>query len=330
MRWDDIWVRSCAAVLGRREPTLDAVAQGRYDEVACRADGYLATAVAADDDMPGMAVEAAHRALERSLLDPTEIDLVVHAAFGREAPQYKAPASYVQSRTVGSRGLAFEINQHSNGGLVALHVGAACLTAENRFGRPFGAALLTTGEPCAAKNRYRAVKGVVFGDGATALVLTRQSGAAQLLSTVVLGDSTFSDLPDEPAIDARAAFLAEHGDRLVRMVESLTDLQREAIVSALAEAGIDRAEVGRWVFANLGETQVDGELRREFGIDASATTWGWGRQVGHLGAGDQIGGLADLLESGAVGDGDYVAMCGVGYGFTTSCAVLRIGPSASE
>ncbi len=337
MRWDNIYVNACATVLGRKYETGQAVAERRYDQADYQADGYLAVRVAEGVERAvDLGVAAANKVLGQSTVDPERIAIVIHSSYGPQCTGEIAPASYVQARSVKGRAPAMEINQFSNGGLVALDVACGYLTAMPGN----SAALLTTSDlyERPGYDRFRADKGILFGDGGTGLVLSRESGVAKVLATKIIGDATYGEIyaeqswlevsgnTSDPAEfeQRRTEFLMERGELLLEMVESITVRQREAIRLALDEAGLTSSDITRWVFANLGQTQVDWELRKQFEIDEDRTSWGWGREVGHLGAGDQVGALAHLLETGALAAGDRIAMCGVGTGFTFGCAVLEV------
>lgn len=333
-----MYISGLGMVLGRRESTESAVASGRYSARDNEADGYTAVRVADEGPAVEMAVEAAGRALKRSGLDPAEVCLVVHACAAHQGLENLAPASYVQSRTVQGTATAVEIRQFSNGAMIALELAAGSLAA-----RPAPrAALLTTADRFVspAWDRYRSDQGTLFGDGATALVLSRRPGVARLLSTTVIGDASFvglqiGDAPWTDAVDAsswpadltarRKQHLAAQGvDLLMRLMTTTTRLQRESIEGALADAGITPGDVAWWVVPNMGRAVVDWDFRRRMGLHEARTTWSWGREVGHLGAGDPFGGLTHLFEAGSVHPGDRVALVGVGQGENYGCAVLEI------
>lgn len=329
MRWDDIYLAGCAAVLGDREDVAAAVAAGRYAREDMEADGYRSVCATDTGTAMDLAVAAAGTALTRSGVDHADVRLILHASCGPQGPEHIAPASYVQGRSVRGTGCALEVKQFSNGGMAALELAAAHLSA----GPTPAAALLSTGDTfrLPAIDRYRSNPGNVLADGATGLVLTRggtRGGAvAALLCTTILGDGAYSDLEVGDASWAgagRERFLVEHGRRLLEMVGSMSALQRRCVAQALGETGLDSADITRWVFPNGGLAQVDHDFRTTFGIDESRTTWQWGRTVGHLGAGDQVAGLTHLLETGALRAGDLVALCGMGTGFSFSSAVLEI------
>src|SRR5205823_2246963 len=178
------YVNGLGWVPGRRVTTASAVAAGLYSARDNEADGYLAVRVADEGPAVEMAVEAANLALKRSELDAAEVSLVVHACTAHQGLENLAAASYVQSRTVQGTATAVEVNQLSNGGMIALELAAASLAV-----RPAPrAALLTTSDRFVPPtyDRYRSDQGTLFGDAATALVLSRRPGVARLLSTTVI------------------------------------------------------------------------------------------------------------------------------------------------
>jgi 3-oxoacyl-[acyl-carrier-protein] synthase-3 len=309
MRWGDIYLSSCATVLGQRELTADAVAQGRYDASDWAAGGYESVCVAGDGPPVDMAVQAAHRALARSSVNAEDITLLLHASCGPQAPEHVAAASYIHRHAVGGTGCALEIKQSYNGGMAALQLAAGYLRAET-FG---AAALVTTSGKFAlpAVDRYRADPGNVLADGATGVVLSRRGGVGRLLSSVIVGDGSFSDVT--------MAVAAERGG-----FGLMNRLQSQSVRLALRDADLAADAIHWWVGAHLGLGQVDRAFHRTMGIDEDNTTGKWGRTVGRLGAGDQFAGLTRLLEAAAMREGDLVALYGLGSGLSYSCAIVEI------
>jgi 3-oxoacyl-[acyl-carrier-protein] synthase-3 len=330
-----------AASLGRKVPTSVAVAEGWYDAEQNEADGYLAVCVADKGPAVDMAISAADIAVQRAGVDASEFAVVMHACFSHQGMEHFAAASYLQSRTIQGSAMALELKQFSNGSLAMLELGAAYLVAQ---GRP-SAALLTTSDRFAppAYDRFRSDRGILYGDGGTALVLAGTPGerpVARLLSTHIVGDTRFGDLHigSEPWSDApgeggwplrlgarRDSHLELHGlDVLLDLMQVVAQRQRTTIGVALEDAGLASSDVRWWVLPNMGQQQVDWEFRRALGVEEPQTTWYWGRHVGHIGAGDASGGLCHLIETGAARPGDKVAMFGIGQGDNYGCAVVEI------
>lgn len=337
MRWEGIQVSAVAAALGTIEDTAAAVAGGRYDARERESSGYLGVRVCAEGPAVDLAVSAAELALKRCAIAREDVELVVHASMGFQGLDNFAPAPYVQRRTVGGQASALEVRQASNGGLAALDLAAAYLAVRSAP----TSVLVTTGDRFAAPmfDRYRTSEGLLLGDGGTAVVLTRAPGVARLCSSAFVGVTTHEGLQrgTEPWADAPGGNgWPVAGDARVRRYFSATGASPEDLVHgfwraenetmerALADAGITAADVAWWVFPNMGLTLAGWASREAFGVDLARTTWQWGRRQGHLGASDQIAGLAYLLESGRVRAGDHVLCHGAGAGFTFASMVFEI------
>lgn len=188
MQWNDVYVNAVAVYLPPREDVKVAAAEGRYDPEECEEDGLVSVPVAGLEDHPAkMAIAAGNLAIERSNVPTADFDLVLHATTSYQGLDHWTPGSYIQEATVGGLAQALEVKQTCNGGMASIDIGAAYVSARTDA----SAALVTTSDRFALPqyDRYRSDKGMVRGDGATALVLSKQPGVAKLLSTVVIGDS---------------------------------------------------------------------------------------------------------------------------------------------
>ncbi|MER7786681.1 ketoacyl-ACP synthase III family protein [Streptomyces sp. NPDC097640] len=339
MRWNDLYIDASGVRLGRSEDVWQAVAEGRYDADECKVDDLVSVSVVDDLSQADLAVEAARRALSRSTAAHDDFMLVAHVtSFGFQGLDHWAPAAYIQSRTVGGRAPAMNLQQASNGGIGTLDLVAAYVAA----GGPSSAALITTSDKYQLPmyDRYRSDKRAPRGDGATAVVLKRGSGVARLLSTAVICDTTHEGAYRGTSPWAAAA--GEHGWPVSlrgRFKEYLSSSdvevadtaragaagQQRVMEQAMGEAGIGVEDVARFVYPHAGRAVIDwDEVKKIAGIDVEQTNWEFGRRLGHLGAGDQFAGLNHLLETGAVKPGDKVVLSSVGHGYTFGCAVVEI------
>lgn len=315
---------SSALVVGHIEDVASAVADGRYDGELAEAHEYLSVSSAADTDPVELAARAGTLALDRSAVGAEAVVLHAHVGSTSQGPEDMVPAAYVQGRTLARGAFTVDVRQSCNGALAALQLAAGYLTAAGAG----AAALVTTSDRHGGPgvNRYRLDPGSVDADGASAAVLHNGPGPLRLLSTAVSGDGRFtaSTPPDPKDFPDRRAFLMAHRRRLLPMLESMAQTEKDTVAQALADADVRPGDVARWVFPNIGANMVDQEFRKSLGIDKERTTWEWGRTVGHLGTTNQFGGLTYLLETGAVSPGDLVALCGSGVGFSYGCAVLEV------
>jgi 3-oxoacyl-[acyl-carrier-protein] synthase-3 len=312
-----------------------AVADGRYDAQEAEDTQLESICEATDETPPDMAVHAARSALERSGHGPEDVSLVLHASIYFQGLELYSTASYIHRAALGTHSaLAFEVKHASNGGMTSLDVAARYLAGSDDH----VAALVTTADKCClpAIDRWNCDIGIVPGDGATAMVLSRTSGFGRVLSTSMVSDPSLERLHrgDQPfapysdpatPVDLRSRKLQYLGDvELDEFTRRFRAGLQTCVDSALADAGIELRDVTRFAIPHSGRIVLQREYLLALGIEEARTTWSWGRTVGHIGAGDQISGLGHLVETGALNPGDYCMMMGVGAGFTWTCAVVQI------
>ncbi len=335
MRLDGLYIAGTGSWLPPPVSVAAAIADGQYDAAEQSENDYAAITVAGDQDAPpDMAIRAARQALAQSGVGSQDVALVLHASLWYQGIDFWPAASYIHRHVLdhGRQAPAMDVHQMSNGSMAALELAASYLAADPS--RP--AALITAADRLARPgfDRWRSdLHSIVYGDGAAALVLARR-GFARLRSVCTVSDSSLEpmyrgDQPFGPAwgpgpLDNRARrqeFLAGAGvdSVLRRTAAGLT----EVVDRVLAEAGITRDQISRAVFPNIGKTALRSAYLRHLGLEVAATTWEWGRCTGHVGAADQIIGLARLAESGRAGPGDHVLLVGVGAGFSWTCAVAE-------
>lgn len=325
--------------LGRRLPDTmtmeEADANGLCSRRAVWRTNIASVCVSVSESGPEMAALAGRAALAQAGRSAEELDLVLHASIYFQGHDLWTPASYVQREVGGGSAPAIEIGQMSNGGMAAIELAAGYLAAEPSRHN----ALVTTGDRFSLPgvDRWRSDPGTVLGDGGTAAVLSTTDGHVRVHSVSSWSDSGLEQLQrgSDPfgttpltariPIDVEAhrrTFVASTG--LDALLERIDLGQRAVVKQALSEAGMDLADLDWFVPPTLGRSRLDEQFLRKFDIDPDRTTWSWGRTVGHLGAGDQIAGLAHLVETGRLRPGQFCLLASVGAGFSWSCAVVEL------
>lgn len=334
MRWEGIYVDTAAVVPGEPETVEEAIAAGRYDAEEAGRTRQRSAAVSHDRSGPELAVAAGRLALARSAHTADEIGLLIHADCWFQGLEFWNTAAYIQHHVLRhGDAVAFELRQMSNGGVSALDIAASRLTAVPGT----GAALVTTGDRFAEPGfpRWTADKGLVFGDAGTAVVLSRRPGTFRLLATASWSEPLLEGLHrgDEPflpggsrpgALDLvgrKKGFLRRHPAEEVTARNETGMLT--AVKKCLDEAGADLAEMAAVVVPFFGARLSALQCLGPLGIDPGVTLQDWGLTIGHLGAGDQIAGLARLIEEDRPAPGERVLLVGVGAGFSWTCAVLE-------
>ena len=335
MRWEGVYVAGTGSWLP--EPVLaeSAVRDGRYDPEQAAADDLLSVRVASEDMAPpDMAVEAATTALKRSGLDAEDVELLVHTGIWFQGVEMWPAASYVAGHALGRHVPAFGMRQECNASLGALELAARYVQS----GSPTSAVMVTTadrfGEPMI--QRWSSEPGFVYGDGATAMLLSRRGGFARLLSTVTGADNSleavvrgegFRPGPGNKPLDLAGRvehFIRTSSGGFRMATERVSAVVREVVATVLTEAGTDLNGIARVVVPASGRSRMDWQVRQMLGIDMAKSTWDFARQAGHLGAGDQFAGFDHLVETGQVRKGDKVLLIGGGSGFSCTCAVVQM------
>ncbi|MCL8017543.1 ketoacyl-ACP synthase III family protein [Streptomyces sp. AS02] len=334
MRWNEVHIAGTGSWLPKRKRAEDAIASGQYDVDEHQANRIVSVTAADgenDPSPPEMAVAAARVALSRSGRAREDVSALLHSRTWFQGAEMWAPASYIAHHAVGADVPAFELLQSCNAGLAALEHAARLLG-------PDEAALLTTADRFAAPafDRWRCERGLVYGDGATALVLSSRAGFARLLSTATAVDNSMEAVargavldavPDTSApvdLSARAdAFL--HTPALSRQVGlRLAEIADASVRRALDDAGADMADITRVVLNATGRSRMRWQLELQLGVAEKISNWEFCSEVGHLGAGDHFAGLNDLMERRAVHPGDLVLLVGGGTGYSCTSAVVEI------
>ncbi|MEU5796528.1 ketoacyl-ACP synthase III family protein [Streptomyces sp. NPDC047813] len=336
MRYDDLFIAGVGSFLPKTVDVDEAITAGAYDMEEQRDSGQRSVTVAGpDDSQPEMATRAAREALGRSGRAPADVALLLHAVTSHNGLDGWNAAAHLQRRVLDGGGVSFEIRQLSNGALGSVELAAAYLAGAP--GRD--AAIITAADRFAepAWDRWRSQWGLVFGDGASAVVLSRSGGFARVRSAVTVCDTELEVLhrgtlpfsaaatEDQYPIDFRARTL---DSSLIMGFEEaerrITAGLRAAAERALTEAGTTAADVRHCVVPHFGRELLRKQCLEPLGIELERTTWEWGAQVGHLGAADQFAGLAYLTESGQLGPGDQLLLVSMGGGFNWTCAVADV------
>ncbi len=330
----DVFVRGNGIRLPSRLGVDDAVATGPCQPRLVARTDVESVAISEGESAAEMAVAAARIALERAGSTGADVDLILHADTYHQGQDLWAVASYVQAQTLRNTCSALEIRQMSCGGMAAIDLATAYLTAtQDRCD-----ALLTTADRFCEPgiNRWSTDPGTPYADGGTAIVLSRRGGYARLRSIVMYADSDLEEVHrgDEPfgpapfthriPVDfeaAKQAFTRRHG--LSFAIKRVNGAQRFTIKQALADADLELAEVDWIVLPHFGYRRLESLYFREFGIDPARTTWEWSRTVGHLGAGDQFASLGYLVDSGRARMGQTCLLVGIGAGYTWGAAVVE-------
>ncbi|WP_330333697.1 ketoacyl-ACP synthase III family protein [Streptomyces sp. NBC_00536] len=347
MRWEQVYLAGTGVWLADRTNAAAAVAAGAYDageHAVNQIHSVSSAAAGGPDDLsaPEMAVRAARTALRRSGPAAERITNVFHSYLWFQGAELWPSAAYVAQHAVGSAVPAFDLLQQCNAGLAGVELAARQLQGGGSDRAGGGeAVLLTTADRFAAPafDRWRAERGMVYGDGGTALVLSSSPAGAtgRLLATATRVDNSLEGLargagfrsgPEREPRPVDLGARAEEYFRAQRNMRAATlrtaEVAAESIRVALADSGTPMDRIDRVVLNATGQQRLRWQLEHQLGIEEEFSNWEFCREVGHLGAGDHFAGLNELLETGEVGEGDRVLLVGGGTGYSCTSAVVEI------
>ncbi len=327
----DLYLAGAAAWLPPAVSAKQAAANGGYSEDELNANGIVC-APEGSDSPPEMAARAAETALSRSGVVPDDVALVLHAHSYHQGQAFWSPASYVARSAGLASAAAINVAQMSNSGMAAVELALPYLAA-----RPGAAALVTAADRFTAPSfdRWAADLGIVYGDGAAALVLSTTGGFARVrsmrtwtdasLEQLHRGNVPFSDHPGAEPVNVRRTkveYVTEVG--LPSVIARSTAGVTSVVSGALADAGAAMDDMAVVVLPNLGRNVVTAQYLQHLEVTPERTLLDWTAYTGHLGGGDQLAAVARLVETKRVSAGEHVLLVGAGGGFSWSAAVVEV------
>jgi 3-oxoacyl-[acyl-carrier-protein] synthase-3 len=342
MRYENVHIVGLGVELGELISSDVAIADGRFElaDAAKTAQRSVSCSSRRATDLAIAAGRAALRAAQpgTGFEIASELSIHLHASVCGPGIEVWSPSCYVLNGLVGAGPmLSAQLNTVSNGCLAAIELAAHVLTARDQEA---DYALVTAADCFVEPDfpRWSTERGLVFGDGAGAVVLGRRPGIAELLTTASYTDASMEGLhrgdeevigggrPHSTPINLRARSRAHIGK--VGGPQVVTARHAAAVMHVVGRvldaAGVTIRDLARTVLPFFGRDFIEREYLGLLGIREEDTLLGLGLLLGHLGAGDQIVGLHHLVSAELVTTGDLVMLLGVGAGFTWTAALVRI------
>lgn len=338
MRYDQpVYLSSPTVELGESVlENAEAVARGLVAADVAERSGYRGLPVS--EHAPGRLAElAARRSLRAAGVEPADLDRVLYAWTYYQGHDFWSPAHHLADRLGAGRAIPLGIQQMCNGAAAGIEIAAQTLAVDPAVRY----ILAGTGDRFAAPGFDRwGDLGLAYGDGGTAVLIARQpfGPAARLLASADLampelegmhrGSAPFAAAPGSAGgtlrpRTAKQQFREQYPD--IDFPKAAKAMLAAVTSSALEQAGAGSAArrpvavaLPRFAVPSLEAYRADVEEA------AGARLVLLGGTTGHLGAGDVVANLADLLDSGTVRAGDRLVLVGAGAGFTWTAFVLEV------
>ncbi|MCB1085258.1 MAG: ketoacyl-ACP synthase III [Chlamydiia bacterium] len=278
---------------------------------------------AADEFTSDMGLEAAKRAIEKSGLEAADIDLILVATL---TPDYVFPstACLIQHRLGATNAAAFDMQAACSGYLYALSMAKAYIESGM-----YKNILIIAAEKLSSIVDYEDRNTcILFGDGASACVVSGE-GKGFLLETVSLGcDGTHSQLISLPAggskrpasietIQGREHYIQMEGKEVFKhAVRRMEGAVKECLeVSGLSEEGIS------WMVPHQANIRIIEALAKRFKVP-SEQVYLTIHKYGNTSASSVGIALDELLKEKTIKKGEHIVLFGFGAGLTWGAAAL--------
>ncbi|MFJ5293107.1 ketoacyl-ACP synthase III family protein [Streptomyces sp. NPDC088348] len=322
-----------------RQSCEAAVREGKLTRRAADDLGHATLPVAEDVSAPDMAVRAGESALGRGGVRAEDVTSLYHAYMHYQGHDLWPVAHYIAHGLGASDAVPVGIQQICNGGTTAVELAFSRLAQDEDP----GFAVVTTADRFVppAFDRWTSDYGVAYGDVGTSAVLTTDPAhpcplllrsvcttAAPHLEGMHRGVAPFSPAPvhHSTPVDMRRTkrvYLRANG---VKAFDDANTAAIERVVTeALKDTGLtpDDSRLRAVVLPRFGARLLRESWAPVLSGATSAPLCDWGRETGHVGAGDAIAGLAELLDRRLLSAGDFAFILSAGAGFTWSCLAVE-------
>jgi len=272
-----------------------------------------------------MAVGAAQQALKKADIHAHDLDLIIVAS---SSPDYLTPpiSSQVQHMLGAWRVGAFTLVAGCTGFLYAL------ATAQQFIASGSCKRVLVIGVELISRwiDSQDRSSGVLFGDGAGAVVLEATSKPSGLLSYVLGSDGSQSGLlimpgggsvcpPSQEMLDRRLNYVHMNGQAVFKFASRTWG---PSIREALRKAGLRAEDIDLFIPQQTNKRIID-NVARQVGIPPEKVFMNI-QSYGNTSAASIPIALCEALETGRVRMGDTLAFVSVGAGLTWGSAIARI------
>ncbi|MBO2445590.1 ketoacyl-ACP synthase III family protein [Actinomadura barringtoniae] len=338
MRFHDMFIASAGMHLPPKRTLDEAIARGEADESDREELSVTAVRVAGSTPAADLAVRATREVVERAGAQAAgDVDAFFYVTGWHQGPEGWSPQFYVLRHGLGRDIPAFEVRQGCNGFVAALELAASYLLASPDRTAALIAAAENFETPLV--DRWHSSPASAFGDGATALMLSRREGFARLLAVTLTSiteleeSDRYGEEMHPPGITL--GVMADHRIRARRYIDSFTTgmpplfmllpaAMTKTIEQCAADAGIKVTDIKRVCHVNVNDGFLKRFVLEPLGLDPTIGTMDFGRQNGHMTASDTVASFTHLVETRQVGPGDHVLLFTSAPGQSIACALIRI------
>lgn len=304
-----------------------AVRNGLISEQDAQRSGYSALTTTVEPPVE-LAVQAAHRTLDRAEFPAGDLDRLVHAWSHYQGYSFGSPAHFIAREIGAVNAVPLGLQQLCNGGTAGIELMAKEIVADTTVGHGLVTAADRFSEP--GFDRWGEI-GLAYGDGASAVLVgpAPHGRAVRLLASASKAASEFEGM--QRGTGPFTAALGDQGRIVPRVhkrqfqdthpeldfASTAQGIMRELAIAVLDQSGTHQGDpklkgiaLPRFYRETLGTFQPG--LEEACGVPVTP----FGSDTGHLGSSDAMANLAELLETGRPGDRWLLISGGGGFTWT--------------
>ncbi len=282
--------------------------------------------IAGDDETVSfMAEQAARKALSRASVAPADLDLIVLGTFTPDKP-LPASSCLLQARLGNTRAPCFDLAAACCGFLFSLETARHFLLS----GRDYRTALVVAGEKLSSVTDWKDRNTcVLFGDGAGAAVLRKDSTRGRIIDSFLGADGRSSSLLEIPAGGSSLPISPEILDRRENFIRMAGKEVFKLAVSSMTSAArtvMERNKLGpqdiAWLLPHQANMRIMSAVAKTLKIPVEKVYINVDRLGNMSGATIPIG-LAEMDEKGLLKPGDRLLMVAFGGGLTWAATLIQ-------
>lgn len=302
---------------------LEKIVDTTDDWISSRTGMKERRIAAPDEASSDMGIEAAKKALKASSVDPTNIDLVLVAT---STPDHLMPstAAIIQSSVGATNAAAFDLLAACTGFLYGLSTAKAYIESGM-----YRNVLLVASEKISSFIDYQDRSTcVLFGDGASAAVISAEGDGFSLDSVCLGADGSLAELIiipgggsriplNEKTLNERQQYFKMSGKEVFRhAVRRMSSAAKEC----LANAGLEENQIS-WLVPHQANERIIDALAKGFQIPLEKV----GKTVhkyGNTSAPSVAMTLDELITENEIRDGEHLLLVAFGSGLTWGASVI--------
>lgn len=287
-----------------------------------------------DDTTSYMGIEAAKKAIENAGISSKEIDIVIwNGAQHKDYLNWLA-GLHVAEQIGAVNAWSFDMEAMCGSMMAGIEVARSLMIANDNY----RTVLLVSGYRNGDMIDY-SISETSFmfdiGAGGAAMVLRKNLGRNEVLSSSFRGDGSFSlDCVVKVGGSRSWPVRSEDVDKFHFHIDDIAGFKKKlgertlpnfftVIRDSLAKASLTQDDIDYLAILHFKRSTHD-IILSTLNLKENQTTYL--KEYGHIGQNDQIISIQEGLEGGKIKDGSIIVMVGAGIGFVWAAAVLRWGP----